>query len=155
MQTLLTFLDIPVPTSFPYQTFPKIKNLLGTTLTTIRDEAMEEGLRKEIEEETGKTYEEWLESKQQIGIYGSYDMGWTKRSSGNRYNSMTGHVFLIGCRCKLIIAARIASKKYSTCAANDKEEGEAPAHQCPLNHEGSSKSMEADSALVIVKSIYE
>ena len=26
---------------------------------------------------------------------------------------------------------------------------------CPLNHEGSSKSMEADSALVIVKNLYE
>ena len=154
MQTLLTFLDIPVPKSFPYVTFSKLENLIGKTFKQIRDESMEEGLKEEVEKETGMKYEEWLVKDEQIGVYGSYDMGWNKRSSGNRYDSLTGHAFLIGCLCKKIIAARIASKKCSTCAIKREEGEEAPPHLCPLNHEGSSKSMEADSALIVVKEIF-
>ena len=35
-----------------------------------------------------------------VGITASYDMGWSKRSSGRHFDSMTGHGFLIGGRTK-------------------------------------------------------
>ena len=35
-----------------------------------------------------------------FGITASYDMGWSKRSSGRHFDSMTEHGFLIGGRAK-------------------------------------------------------
>ena len=71
---------------------------------------MDEGLMLEVQEETGLTKEEFWQSKKMIGLTASYDMGWNKRSSGNRFDSISGHAFLIGCKCRKILAAQIASK---------------------------------------------
>ena len=45
-------------------------------------------------------YKEWINKKQgereKVGLTVSYDMGWNKCSSGNRYDSLSGHAFIIG-----------------------------------------------------------
>ena len=81
-------------------------------------------------------------------------MGWSKRSSGHRYDSISGHAFLVSCICKKVIAAKVTSKKCSVCARLEKDEAFLKPHRCPLNHEGSSKAMESQAALEIVQEIY-
>ena len=50
-----------------------------------------------------------------VGLDVSYDMGWQKRSSGRRYDSTSGHSFLIGLRSQKIIGFIVYSKKCKLC----------------------------------------
>ena len=155
METFLSFLDLPISQSFPSQTFHKIENLIGKSIVKIGKQSMEEGLLEEILAETGLTKEEWMQLNTLTGLKASYDMGWSKRSSGNRFDSLSAHAFLIGCKCRKIIAAQIASKKCRICQKAIKKGEPADFHDCPLNHEGSSKAMEADGLLEILKRLHK
>ena len=97
VETLFSFLNIPIPTSFLYVTFPKLENLIGQALQDVANESMQSALRQEIEAVSGLQYCEWLMTDEMAEIFGSYDMGWNKRSSGHRYDSMSGRAFLISC----------------------------------------------------------
>ena len=46
----------------------------------------------------------------------SYDMGWNKRSSGHRYDSLSGHAFAIGEYTRRIIDCVVFSKKCNVCS---------------------------------------
>ena len=50
-----------------------------------------------------------------IGLTVSYDMGWNKRPSGHRYDSLTGHAFTIGAYTRRIIGCIVFSKSCATC----------------------------------------
>ena len=52
-----------------------------------------------------------------VDLVASYDMGWQKRSSGNSYDSPSGHAFLVGSRTKKIIAMIVMAKQCSKCDA--------------------------------------
>jgi len=80
----------------------------------------------------------------------SYDMGWNKRSSGHKYDSISGHGFVMGGINKKILNHKCQSKCCSLC---DKEENktEVPPHECPKNHNGSSKSMESEAIFQMAK----
>ena len=45
-------------------------------------------------------YENWLSrpltERESVGITVSYDMAWQKRSSGQKYDSPSGHAFIVG-----------------------------------------------------------
>ena len=45
-----------------------------------------------------------------LGLAVSYDMGWQKCSTGHRYDSMSGHGFIIGCRSGKIIGLDVKGK---------------------------------------------
>ena len=155
MEQFLHFIDLPIPQSFPYQTFNKLSNLIGESLRKVAEKSMKQSLLEEVEKETGMLFEMFWQSNDIIGIFTSYDMGWNKRSSGNRFDSLSGFAFLIGCKSKKIIAAQISSKKCNICAkCFAKGEPVPEDHKCPRNHEGSSKSMEADAALQLIKKIF-
>ena len=54
-----------------------------------------------------------------------------------------------------IIAAQVTSRKYNIITkVSGKGENPQP-HNCPENYQGSSKAMEADEALEILKRIYQ
>ena len=91
-----------------------------------------------------------------MGISINYDIGWrSMRSSGKRYNSLSGHAFLIGCICRKIIFAQVTSKKCSTYAKYVSEDDPPPPmHNCILNHEGLSKSMEVKALLKILVDLH-
>ena len=150
VETLFSFLGIPVPSSFPYVTFPKIENAIGNALITVSEASQHQALKKEVKAETGQEYDEIMNQDKKIGIMGSYDMGWNKRSSGHRYDSLSGHAFLISYHCRQVIATKVTSKKCNTCAKMGEGIENFKPHQCPLNHDGSSKGMEAEAALEIV-----
>ena len=82
-------------------------------------------------------------------------MGWNKRSSGNRYDSHSGHALMIGCLSKKIVGAIVSSNMCRVCSLAE-ENGEEPSdHICPKNYDGSSKAMEADSALHLYKALFQ
>ena len=79
-------------------------------------------------------------------------MGWNKRSSGNKYDSISGHGFVLGGNSKKIINYRCMSKCCRICALSEKEK-DVP-HKCPKNHKGSSKLMETEAINRMVKDAY-
>ena len=83
-----------------------------------------------------------------------YDMGWQKRSSGRRYDSSSGHAFIIGARIKgineMVLYLKACRKYYA--AEKIGEEAEDP--ECPKNFERSSKSMEASEILKMVEDAF-
>ena len=74
-------------------------------------------------------------------------MGWTKRSSGNRYDSQSGHAVIFGQSTKKIIGSRLFNKASRICQ-NAKNNSEEPKkHTCVANWTESSKSMESAGIL--------
>ena len=89
----------------------------------------------------------------------SYDMGWQKASK--TYDSLSGQGLMIGYRTKRVVAVQNYSKVCNICQrhsiAMDKyETPDIPVreHNCPKNHEGSSKGMEAKAALECVNRVW-
>ena len=78
----------------------------------VRDLAIEEVLQDEIKdtlEQKNKSYVNWYarsdkgKNKNKVKLTVTYDMGWQKRSSGRRYDTSSGHAFIIGGISKGII----------------------------------------------------
>ena len=81
-------------------------------------------------------------------------MGWQKRSSGRRYDSASGHAFIIGARGKGIIGMVLYSKACRKCDAAKNRREEAEEYECPKNFKGRSKSMEAYVILNMVEDAF-
>ena len=81
-------------------------------------------------------------------------MGWHKRPSGWRYDSSSGHTFIIGGRSKGIIGMVLYSKAFRKCGAADKIGEETEEHYFPKNFEGSSKIMEASAIMKMVEDVF-
>ena len=81
-------------------------------------------------------------------------MSWSKRNSGNRYDSISGHALMIGVLSDKILAAAVSSKMCTICSKAENIGEEPPDHICPKNYEGSPKAMEADAALHLYKLLY-
>ena len=85
----------------------------------VRDLAIEEALWEKIKhtlEHNNQSYGEWCaqiykdKNNNKLKLTVTYDMGWQKRSSGRRYDSSSGHVFIIGERSKGVIVIVLYSK---------------------------------------------
>mgnify|MGYP003334922655 CR=1 FL=1 len=65
------------------------------------------------------TYNEWLkmpeEERHLVKITASFGTGWQRRSTGNTYNSMSGHGFFIGAWTRKVLSKWIHSKGCSIC----------------------------------------
>ena len=81
-------------------------------------------------------------------------MGWQKRSSGRRYDSSSGHAFIIGGRSKGVIGMALHSKAWQKCDSAEKILEEAEEHECPKNFEGRSKIMEDSAILKMVEDAF-
>ena len=81
-------------------------------------------------------------------------MGWSKRSSGNIYDLISGRALKIGVLSDKILTAAVSSKMCITCSKAESIGEEPPDHICPKNYEGSSKAMEIDAALHLYKSTF-
>jgi len=113
-----------------------------------------------------------------------YDMGWQRRSSGTAYNSMSGHAFLVGANSNSILKRVVYSKSCCTCSRQNKkskskeastnvvgnppltgkgpemavtgeESEEEKDHRCPMNFDGSSKSMEPRGAVACITALFK
>jgi hypothetical protein len=162
---VLGMLNMPGGARMRHTNFIAIEQEIAQVEIEVAHDAIRAGLDEEIKrtvEETmgDMTYEQWRalsdEERPRIGLVASFDTGWQKRSSGNTYDSLSGHAAFYGQRTGLMIALKIMSKKCTTCDRAAKFESEVvPEHNCPKNHEGSSKSMEPLAAVELLKSIYD
>ena len=85
-----------------------------------------------------------------VDITASYDMGWQKRSSGRSYNSRSGHGVLIGKATGKIMSYGSRITNCKQCEVNEAK-GIQHEHDCRVNWHGSSKAMEADLAVELLK----
>ena len=154
-ETIINFLDLPHGSTFKKSTFSRIQSALRKEIVFISDESMEEATAKEVEATVSEDlYKKWLKKenvRNDIKLTISYDMGWNKRSSGHKYDSISGHGFVVGGLTKKIMNHRCLSKCCSTCDKAKKKNVTPKQHECPRNHDGSSKSMETEAIFRMVK----
>ena len=143
---------------------------MNTELQEIIDEGLENEIEATIKYELSEEYtaaeiqtyiKNFREDKgfiperiKKLPIVASYDMGWNKRSTGRVYDSLSGHAFLIGCRSGCVISFGVCAKKCAKCGRAKRFGIDPPEHDCTINHEGSSGSMEAKLALRLTEEIY-
>ena len=81
-------------------------------------------------------------------------MDWQKRLSGRRYDSSSGHAFIIGERSNGIIGMVLYSKACRKCYAAENRGEEAEEHEFPKKFKGSSNNMEASAILKMVEDAF-
>ena len=103
----------------------------------VRYLAIEKALQEEIKdtlEHNNQSYGDWCalsyedKKKNKVKLTVQYDMGWQKRSSGRRYDSSSGHAFIIGVRKKEITGMVLYSKACRNCDSAENKGEEAEEH---------------------------
>ena len=119
---------------FGGESFPKIEVYAGMYECLVRDLAIEEDIQDEIKdtlEHNNQSYVDWCDlldkgkNNNRVKLTVTYDMGWKKISYGRRYDSSSGHAFIIGGRSKGIIGMFLYSKACRKCDATEKRREEA------------------------------
>ena len=133
-----------------------METTIGKHLRKIAVKSMDEGIDEEIRltMHDEKKYNDYKNKKLNAALTVSFDMGWQKRSSGNRYDSISGHALKIGVLSDKILTAAVSSKMCITCSKAENIDEEPPDHICPKHYEGSSKAMEVDAVLHLYKSMF-
>ena len=144
-------------TSFATKSFGRIENKVGQIIDKISKRSMVSAIDDEIRlMRSSDEYTKWKNHElpaQANRLTVCYDMGWNKRSSGNRYDSVSGHSIIIGAHSKKVLNFRPVSKCCMFCKVWKKKNGEkiVPNHPCTKNYLGSSKSMESEAILWMAK----
>ena len=107
----LTFLDLPHASTFQKTTFQRVQSAIRPIIKNVSEKSMMEAREKEVSATIGHDkIEDWKQKKihpDDVRLTISYDMGWNKRSSGNKYDSMSGHGFVLGGNTKKILQHRV------------------------------------------------
>ena len=160
---LLGLLGLPNSTTMQSRSFGNIEKEISPVLQAYSDEIIMDNLRKEValvlgdamDDNNNKLYDLWLEKKlpeqHWPRVDGCADMGWQQKGSGRKRNSKSGHAFVIGMRSRKVIAKALCSKACGFCKSwytqNAADGDEPPQHECFINHDGSSGSMEPKAVL--------
>ena len=92
--------------------------------------------------------------KDRANLAVSHDMGWQKR--GRSFSSNSGHAFLVGASTRKVLGFMVCMKRCNLCEQFDKKiDKEPPEHECPRNHKGSSKGMEAFAGAKLVEEVWD
>ena len=177
---VITYLNLPNSASFKSKSFNRIESCIRPTVKKLTQQSIECALQEEIkktilEEKPPRArvsllrkFNERSIEKEDVPLTICYDMGWNKRSSGTRYDSVSGHGLMIGGYTKKVIGYKSLSKECSVCSKflkkrgmkkhdnlpEAEEESKPEPHECTKNHEGSSKSMECEAVLDLVKEAF-
>jgi hypothetical protein len=178
---LLGMLGLPNDTTMESRSFTIIEDRISSKIQDVTKEILKENLTAEVKiamerspTNDNNDFELWKESltnKQvrlskarypKVGC--SFDMGWQQRSSGNRYNSASGHALLVGEFTRKPIAFTLMSKRCNFCFTwkkknkdimDDDMELYMPDHDCTKNHDGTSSAMEPNACLQMVVSLHD
>ena len=154
---LLAFLDLPNSNTFHTKTFTRIMDSIRPEIVKLVDLCMKEGREEEVRttigEELYQKYKKGELKPAEVKLVVMYDMGWNKRSSGNKYDSISGHGFLLGGNTRKVINYRCMSKYCRKCFLAERTKKKVD-HECPKNHIGSSKSMECEAIFRMVKDAF-
>ena len=123
MGDILSFLNLPNSHNF-VRTHTRYISFFTDIIKTIVEDEMEEALWEEVEAtivaEKGQVYyDNWLKERKDnreiVGLTISYDCGWQKKSSGRKYDSKSGHAFLVGAYTRKIVGCIVFSKNCKQC----------------------------------------
>ena len=156
---MITFLNLPHASTFEKTSFLSIQTAIRPEIVDLSEKSMEESRCDEIAATIGQDkFKDWKNKKikpEDVKLTVSYDMGWNKRSSGTKYDSMSGHGFVLGSQTKRVLQFKVLSKQCSKCSFAAKTLVTPPKHECPKNHIGSSKSMETEAIFRMVKEAFD
>ena len=97
---------MPHSSTFQKNSFRRIQLAMRPSIKTISNQATEKARDGKISCILGKekliAYKNKLLTPEEVPLTVSYDMGWNKRSSGNKYDSISGHGFIMGGNTKKI-----------------------------------------------------
>ena len=167
-QRTLSLCGLPNSTTFRGSSMTKIEDETFLATKPIMDEALLESLIAEVKATPQQStfdvqaWEKCLRNGEQPAINNrpfvsvSMDMGWQKRSSGRRYDSNSGHAFLVGKELRKPIAFCLKSKFCRCCThwLNKEKDSPIPVHDCSKNHTGSSGSMESAALLEMIEELF-
>jgi hypothetical protein len=129
---------------------------LGSEIVKIGARVTDSNLKKET---LGKVAVVCDDGKARYPVSVSYDMGWQK--AAKTYDSLSGQGLMIGDRTKRVVCYKNYSKACGTCErharkieANKTPDLPVNQHDCPRNHDGSSKGMEPLAALDCVNKVW-
>ena len=145
----------------------EITDTVGIVQQSLADEVCERNMKEEIElsANAGLPLQTDTEGVVRQGVAVSVDMGWQKRSSGRRYDSSSGVSLMLGAQTKSIMQRHVCSL---VCRVCDEHERRSSAtnnttknvlkpirkHRCPKNYDGSSKGMEAHTAVISIRRFF-
>ena len=157
MSQLLSFLDIPQCKSLHGSFFRNIELTVGSALRKIEIDSMQDAIDQEVRLtlDDKKEYEQYKQGNLRVGITVLFDIGWNKRSSSNRYDSLSGHELMIGYLSKKTVENIVSSKMCRVCNSAEENSEDPPDHICAKNYDGSSKAIEADATLHLYKKLYQ
>ena len=170
---LLGLLGLPNATTMQARTFGNIEKQIGPVICDIGEEVIADNLKEEVKivlgdrtldtgGETELMYDLWLRKALPQELWPklttSADMGWQQKGSGRKYNSVSGHAFLVGTETRGILAKALCSKLCHYCKTwcrRHTVDEDPPVHDCTINHKGSSGSMEPVAILKMVVHLKE
>ncbi|XP_061186114.1 uncharacterized protein LOC133195733 [Saccostrea echinata] len=117
---------------------------VGSATESVATETIQEALEQEVLTTSM--------SNQSPSITVSVDGAWQKRGSGRSYDSLTGHCSMIGSQTGKIVGYSFRNKSCRICERAEKNNQAPVPHGCKRNWTGSSKSMESDMVVEMVKS---
>ena len=169
-ERLMGMLDLPRNTSMDKWTFGEIERQISPTIIAYVEECLINNLIEEVRQtyaESGDDhfdFDRWTTALRSSDaayleqhyprIKGSNDMGWQKRSSGNRYDSTSGHSVFVGAKTRKPCGFVTYHKYCRVCSLNEDKDN-MPEHDCTINHEGSSGSMEPLALVNLVHHLYD
>jgi len=165
--SILGMLNIPGGYSLGKGDFSKMEQEIGKYEKDVALKALNKNYEEEVRQtmlDSGKTqaeYEAWgkmdvterQKEENRVGIDASFDAAWQKRSSGNRYDSLSCHAALVGKFTRKPVLLVVYSKKCGTCDRTPDGE-DPPEHVCPCNVDCSSKAMEPKAGLQLLTELW-
>lgn len=161
---LCGLLGLPKSTSMQ-SAFGDIEKMVSPQLKAICDKVIRGNLEREVKHLLGDKidndgvllFDLWKQKQlpQQLWprVRVAGDMGWSGRSSGHSYNSLSGHACLVSEHHREPIIWCIKSKHCCYCKSWNRrhtEDEQVPEHACSKNWDGSSGSMEPQAILDMV-----
>lgn len=138
--SLLSTMGIP---ALSHTAFKKREREAGNAVESIAKRTCPRYTEEE-KELTGKDNQVNVENET-VDVTVSYDMSWRKR--GKAFDSSSGMGSVIGAKTRKVIAYGTRNQQCRTCKQAECLQRSPKIHDCKVNHEGSSKSMEASLAV--------
>jgi hypothetical protein len=101
------------------RTWKQIIERFGVAEQAVMEEILKDNIEKAREAAIAKGEQPDPSLGGRVGIVGSMDQGWNKRSSGHTYDSLSGQNMLVCCLTKLILGVVCLSKACSACNGNN------------------------------------
>jgi len=167
---LMGLLGLPHSTSMQKRFFSSIESRISPHIVGICDEVLHENLQDEVKlhynnkrnDEGVLLFDLWLRKELPSPadwpkLPMSTDMAWQKRSSGKRYDSLSGHALLCTTTFRKPAMQETLAKSCCICKLwhlKHLADEPAPEHICTINHTGSSGSMEPIAVLNMAMRLY-